>query len=342
MTTSQSPPYDIIIIKAAGANSVWFIRNGVVVVQGMRLGGAVICILESTKLRFEEMEAQLINRSFNVGLRPNSKLPNVILQSTSKANVEEPPELVFLLEQESEVYHFTPTEKLKRPPVAFPKNRDSGLFPITKSFNVQIGFGANIRDKTITWKGKFSSPKDMHSGADNVSLILAITRDVDLTEKLHYSSAVALPGGSLILAITRCFSVRTEATRVMATAPLLGFITTHILYLNIYKLDYGFTQLFGDDNLLLHKDGKLVHLTLNERTCSGFVSQDLYFHGFFSASIKLPADYTAAVGVAFYMSNGDMFEKNHDEIDFEFLVNIRGKDWRIQTNIYGNGSTVGV
>lgn len=39
------------------------------------------------------------------------------------------------------------------------------------------------------------------------------------------------------------------------------------------------------------------------------------------------------------MSNGDMFEKNHDEIDFEFLGNIRGKDWRIQTNIYGNGST---
>ncbi|KAM7271750.1 hypothetical protein ACFE04_030964 [Oxalis oulophora] len=44
-------------------------------------------------------------------------------------------------------------------------------FPITKSFNVQIGFGANIRDITISWKGKFSSPKDLHSGADNVSLI---------------------------------------------------------------------------------------------------------------------------------------------------------------------------
>ena len=39
------------------------------------------------------------------------------------------------------------------------------------------------------------------------------------------------------------------------------------------------------------------------------------------------------------MSNGDIFEKNHDEIDFEFLGKIRGKDWRIQTNIYGNGST---
>lgn len=39
------------------------------------------------------------------------------------------------------------------------------------------------------------------------------------------------------------------------------------------------------------------------------------------------------------MSNGDIFEKNHDELDFEFLGNIRGKEWRIQTNIYGNGST---
>lgn len=34
-----------------------------------------------------------------------------------------------------------------------------------------------------------------------------------------------------------------------------------------------------------------------------------------------------------------MFEKTHDELDFEFLGNIKGKEWRVQTNIYGNGST---
>ncbi|RZR95430.1 hypothetical protein BHM03_00024278 [Ensete ventricosum] len=39
------------------------------------------------------------------------------------------------------------------------------------------------------------------------------------------------------------------------------------------------------------------------------------------------------------MSNGDVFEKTHDELDFEFLGNIRGREWRVQTNVYGNGST---
>ena len=38
-------------------------------------------------------------------------------------------------------------------------------------------------------------------------------------------------------------------------------------------------------------------------------------------------------------SNGDVFEKSHDELDFEFLGNLEGKPWRFQTNLYGNGST---
>ncbi|TMW86303.1 hypothetical protein EJD97_021599 [Solanum chilense] len=109
--------------------------------------------------------------------------------------------------------------------------------------------------------------------------------------------------------------------------------------LETLSFNEGYSQLFGHNNLMVIEDGKSVHISLDERTGAGFVSQDLYLHGLFSASIKLPEDYTAGVVVAFYMSNGDMFEKNHDEIDFEFLGNIRAKNWRIQTNIYGNGST---
>ncbi|KAK8507468.1 hypothetical protein V6N12_072726 [Hibiscus sabdariffa] len=68
------------------------------------------------------------------------------------------------------------------------------------------------------------------------------SRDVDLTEKLDYSSAVALLGYSLILAILRCFNVRVEAARVMVAAPFLAFVTTHILYLNFYTFDYGWNM----------------------------------------------------------------------------------------------------
>lgn len=101
----------------------------------------------------------------------------------------------------------------------------------------------------------------------------------------------------------------------------------------------GYTQLFGDSNLALHGDGKRVRISLDERTGAGFASQGAYLHGFFSARIKLPADHTAGVVVAFYMSNGDVYERTHDELDFEFLGNVRGRDWRVQTNVYGNGST---
>ncbi|KAI3996177.1 hypothetical protein MKX01_022671 [Papaver californicum] len=62
-------------------------------------------------------------------------------------------------------------------------------------------------------------------------------RDLDLIERLDYSSIVALLGFSLIVAI-RTFSVRDEASRVMVAAPLIVFVTTHILYLNFYKFAY--------------------------------------------------------------------------------------------------------
>lgn len=34
----------------------------------------------------------------------------------------------------------------------------------------------------------------------------------------------------------------------------------------IVPFEEGYTQLFGDDNLVIHRDGKSVHLTLDERT----------------------------------------------------------------------------
>lgn len=57
------------------------------------------------------------------------------------------------------------------------------------------------------------------------------------TDRLDFSSAVALLGYSLILAIIRTGNLRVEAMRVMVAAPIIAFISTHILYLNFYEFD---------------------------------------------------------------------------------------------------------
>ncbi|KAL2942267.1 putative xyloglucan endotransglucosylase/hydrolase protein 28, partial [Bienertia sinuspersici] len=148
-----------------------------------------------------------------------------------------------------------------------------------------------------------------------------------------------------------CFSKRLIVSLVLFFCVYKEIIASSesINKLPIISFDEGYSHLFGNDNLMVVKDGKSVLLSLDERTGmlllffyflgSGFMSHDLYLHGFFSASMKLPSDYTAGVVVAFYMSNADMYEHNHDELDIEFLGNIRGKEWRVQTNVYGNGST---
>ncbi|URE36339.1 xyloglucan endotransglucosylase hydrolase protein 30 [Musa troglodytarum] len=136
---------------------------------------------------------------------------------------------------------------------------------------------------------------------------------------------------------------RTATATATATAVLLVLscmvAAAAALNLTTLSFDDGFSHLFGNENLIRSPDGRSARLTLDRYSGSGFISNDLYDHGFFSASIKLPSDYSAGVVVAFYTSNGDVFQKTHDELDFEFLGNIRGKDWRIQTNVYGNGST---
>ncbi|KAJ7550873.1 hypothetical protein O6H91_07G122600 [Diphasiastrum complanatum] len=86
------------------------------------------------------------------------------------------------------------------------------------------------------------------------------------------------------------------------------------------------------------QDHENVHLVLDEHSGSGFKSKESYYHGFFSASIKLPANYSAGVVTAFYTSNAENYPQNHDELDFEFLGVVPGMPYTMQTNIYGNGS----
>ncbi|KAL0446483.1 UNVERIFIED_CONTAM: putative xyloglucan endotransglucosylase/hydrolase protein 30 [Sesamum latifolium] len=109
---------------------------------------------------------------------------------------------------------------------------------------------------------------------------------------------------------------------------------------NVTTLTFGesYSPLFSKFNIRRSPDDKTVSLLLNRLSGSGIISSDYYNYGFFSASIKMPSGYTAGIVVAFYTSNVDTFERNHDELDIEFLGNVPGKAWRFQTNLYGNGS----
>ncbi|KAE8055676.1 hypothetical protein FH972_012502 [Carpinus fangiana] len=139
----------------------------------------------------------------------------------------------------------------------------------------------------------------------------------------------------------RCFGPSYSTLGFSSLLLPLFFFISNAAFNNLSTIPFNsaYSPLFGDGNLVRAPNGKGVRLLLDRFTGSGFISSNLYKHGFFSANIKLPSDYTAGICVAFYTSNGDIFEKSHDELDFEFLGNIEGKPWRFQTNLYGNGST---
>ncbi|KAK4389730.1 putative xyloglucan endotransglucosylase/hydrolase protein 30 [Sesamum angolense] len=110
---------------------------------------------------------------------------------------------------------------------------------------------------------------------------------------------------------------------------LYCFIITTISTTTTLTFHEAYSPLFSEFNIHPSPDDKTVRLLLNHFSGSGIISSDYYNYGFFSASIKMPSQHAAGIVVAFY---------NHDELDIEFLGNIKGKPWRFQTNMYGNGS----
>lgn len=56
---------------------------------------------------------------------------------------------------------------------------------------------------------------------------------------MDYLSAVSVIGYTLIVAIIRTMNVKVEASRVMIASPIIAFVATHMLYLNLLNFDYG-------------------------------------------------------------------------------------------------------
>ncbi|GLJ44611.1 hypothetical protein SUGI_0937630 [Cryptomeria japonica] len=104
------------------------------------------------------------------------------------------------------------------------------------------------------------------------------------------------------------------------------------------KFPQGYSNLWGPQHQRVSKDKSSVTLTLDISSGSGFKSKKTYMYGFFNAALRLQSGYTAGIITSFYLSNNQVYEGWHDEVDIEFLGTIPGEPYKLQTNVYGNGT----